>query len=237
MQKLLTYLSAFCLSFLPPRFRRRAELEDTAELRSATICSGLAQAAFCALLYFALFYAQVPRVMGEAGSALLETEATEDLLTLKLGMGVLGLGVFALQPLNIFVGYLFFEGLVRALAAFSVSENLGTLPLYVVAWFRGGIDEAQYRKAIGPAITDRIHPATDASYDLRVLSSRPKPEWNPYITVRFRGEFYVLTGEEAGEKPWPFVYRLRKNPVGRLVVVIREYHVDDPIRKAPYRGL
>jgi len=44
-------------------------------------------------------------------------------------------------------------------------------------------------------------------------------------------------GEESGPKPRPFIYRLRKNPTGRIVVVIREYDLDDRIGKPPYTGL
>src|SRR6185503_2598056 len=52
------------------------------------------------------------------------------------------------------------------------------------------------------------------------------------MTIEFRGEFYQMVREEPGEKPRRFTYYLQKNPVGRVVVKIDHYNVDD-VMKAP----
>ena len=64
-------------------------------------------------------------------------------------------------------------------------------------------------------------------YDLKVYSCRPKLHWNPYMTVEFEGEFYQMFKEEPANGSRRFIYYLRKNPVGRLVVVIDHYEPDD----------
>ena len=239
MQKILIYIGAFWVSFLPFQYRKGFNLENGKELRPATIVSGLVQTLVCWVVYLLLFTAQITSTMGNAGRAVLETQTglEMDELAVRLATGTLGLANFAFQPLNMFVLYLAAEGLIRTTAALVSHETLGTLPLYIVGWIRRRVDGVQHKKALGPLVADELQPAADPTHDIRVLSCRPKLEWNPYITVRFRSEFYVLVEEEIGISPRPFVYRLRKNPVGRLVVVIREYALDDPVKKPPYRGL
>ena len=239
MKKLVTYVSAFFASFLPVRYRRRFELEGSVELRAATMVSGLAQAAACTAIDIARLYVQIDESMGRAGMAVLSVLGSHggDEQAIRLTTGVLGLANFVLQPLNMLLMYFVIEGLIRCIAAMATRETFGTLPLYLVAWVHGWKDEIQFKKMMGPVIIDVIQPPTEPNCDVRVLSCRPKHEWNPYITVRFRDQFYMLAGEEVGENPRPFVYRLRKNPAWRAVVVIREYQLDDIIKKPPYQGL
>src|SRR5262249_6555857 len=142
-----------------------------------------------------------------------------------------GLANFVLQPLNLFLGYMLFEGLVRCVGALAVHEYLPTVPLYAVSKIHEGIEQVIRRHRLGPPIIDMIQPSHDGTYDIRVLSCRPKPEWNPGISVRFRGEFYVLAGEERGFAPRPFIYQLRKSPPGRLITVVCDYRLDGPVTR------
>ena len=47
------------------------------------------------------------------------------------------------------------------------------------------------------------------------------------MTIAFEGEFYQMFKEAPSDGPLRFVYYLRKNPTGRLVVTIDHYRVDD----------
>ena len=165
--------------------------------------------------------------MGVAGDAVLETlgRHESDEVVMRLTTGVLGLAEFALQPMTLAVLYLAGEGVIRAIAAAFTHQNLGTLPLYLLSRAGSVIDKGIYRLALGRSVIDVVEPATDSTYHIRVLSSRPKLDWNPYITIRFEGEFYTLVGEETGDRPHRFVYKLRKNPIGKLVLIIRDYHL------------
>ncbi len=62
---------------------------------------------------------------------------------------------------------------------------------------------------------------------MKIYSCKPKPDWNYYITVEFEGQLYQMFKEEPGPEPRPFVFYLRKNPVGRQATVIRPYKPDD----------
>ena len=207
-------------------------------MRDAALASGLVQCFLCSALYAVSFKSQIVDSMSRIGTLILENQTGAiNPLHFRLTTGVLGMADFMLQPLHLFTGYMALEGMVRGIAAFATHEALPTLPLFAISVFHDRIDRARRKRELGPPIVDEIEPAHDDSYDIRVRSCHPKREWNPYITIRFRDDFYVLSGEEVGQKPRPFVYRLQKNPTGRLVVVIRDYQLDDPITKPPYRGL
>jgi hypothetical protein len=133
--------------------------------------------------------------------------------------------------------FLFTEGMIRLLAALGSTQILPTLPLQIVAWIHGWLDEKAALKALGPVVVDRVERGHGKAWDLRVFSCRPKVHWNPYITVRFENDFYQVIREERHAGPRPFVYLLRHNPVGRLVVVVYGYKPDEVLNPstAPHR--
>jgi hypothetical protein len=232
MQTLVTYIWAMLVSLLPHHYRRHLSMHGSRELWLGAILSSSAQAITFSLVLLLRFMNQISGYMGEAGAAVLgsQTGPTMDVMQVRLATGVLGLLNFVLQPLNLIILYLAVEGVVRMFAAFTL-EVLPTIPLYLVSFVHNTFDKAWSRMKLGPLVIDEIQAAHDNTYDLQVLSCRQKPDWNRYITIRFRDEFYVLVGEEIVKGPRPFVYRLRKNPTGRLVVVIQEYRLDDPQKK------
>jgi hypothetical protein len=145
--------------------------------------------------------------------------------------GVLAMAELAFHPISVMGYYFFLEGVVRTMAALVSQQVIGTLPLYAVGALHGLVSKAKHRKYIGDLIEDEVIRGTARSnYDLKIYSCRPKLDWNPYVTIEFEGEFYQLVREEPGPESLRFVYYLRKNPVGRLVVQIRHYKTDDVLR-------
>jgi hypothetical protein len=140
------------------------------------------------------------------------------------GSGVLVMAELAFHPVSIIGYYFFIEGVIRTMAALIGHQTIGTLPLYPVAAVHGLWDRLRYRRYVGPLIEDEvIRGAPRSNYDLKVYSCRPKLDWNPYVTIEFEDQFYQFMRCEPGPAPFRFVYYLRKNPVGRLVVQIRHY--------------
>ena len=225
------YVKAVLVSLLPERYRATSLLQGSQQLWVATIVCGLFQASLSAFAFMSRFYAEIPAAMGQAGMAVLNTEKgpTMDEMQVRLTTGVLGLAAFALHPLNIFLGYMVFEGMVRAFAAFVVGEVFGTLPLYVVSLIHSRLRPTKHQPPA--SVPDEIQAPRDGTYDLHVLSGLAKREWTPYIAIRFRDELYILVGEESEEGPRPFGYRLRKNLPGQVLMRIREYQLDDPGEK------
>ena len=221
MREVLAYVHGMFLTLLPSRYRAEEGL------RGHTIASGLLQAfAALILLVFRLF----DFVAMNSDSIGARSEMIYDHIG---GGAVYASGVFViaevgLHPLSIIGYYCFFEGVVRTMAALVAHQTIGTLFLYPVAMVHDLWDRARYRKYVGPLIEDEIvRGATRSDYDLKIYSCRPKLDWSSHITIEFEGEFYQLLRCEAGPPPLRFVYYLRKNPVGRLVVQIRHYRPGD----------
>jgi hypothetical protein len=224
--RLLTAIPGMIASLLPDRYRQ-GRLGDTADPYAATL-SGIAESMACGGLFILRFIGEFENSTAPVGIALIDHSAKDvNPLHLTLASGVLGLANFLLQPVNLLLMYFCVEGAVRAAAALITDDVRGTLPLAAVAWLHGIAESMHRRWQLGPPVMDRLQPGDGKTHDLCVVSCRPKEQWNSRITIRFRNEFYVLVGEEIGEKPRPYVYRLRKNPVGRLVVIIRDYKLEE----------
>ena len=232
MQTLLIYTWAMLVSLLPHRYKKHLSMHGSDELWLGAIFSGAAQTIAFGLIFLLRFMQQISGYMGDAGSVVLESQRglTMDVMQVRLTTGVLGLLNFALQPANMAIFYMTLEGGVRTIAALT-SEVLPTMPLYLVSVAHAWFEKVRSRLKLGPLVIDEIQPPHDDTYDLHILSCRQKTDWNAYISIRFRNEFYVLAGEGTVEGARRFVYKLRKNPTGRLVVVIREYDLDDPLKK------
>lgn len=202
MRAILLVASVF-VSLVPERYRKSWPIRDAADMRGPAMVSGM--------LEF---------LIGAPGSLLYVGEAFD---VAKQGGGFSGL---ILNPFLPFV-FIFAEGGVRFLAALSSGEILPTLPLFLIAAIHNRTDAKAAEHSLGSRVIDQVERSTGKRYDLRVFSCRPKPHWNSYMTIRFDNEFYQLSGEERASGPRQFVYLLRKNPVGRIVVVVYEYSPED----------
>jgi hypothetical protein len=221
---LITYVLGVLMTFLPPRYR-----SHDAGLRGEAMTAGILEflSALGVLLYrFFIFSWQRAGLIGlpvDAPSNRPEVNAV-------FGGGVFMMADFLFTPLNAFLVYLFFEGVIRVMSALVGHQVFGTLPLYVISGVHGLVDKARYKRYLGPLVADEVvRGGPRQSHDLKVYSCRPKLHWNPYMTVQFEGEFYQYFKEEYGPPPRRFIYYLRKNPVGRIVVVVDQYRVDSEL--------
>ena len=201
--KELIVLATVIVCAIPERYRRSWPVKHHVDLRGPAIASGL--------LEF---------LLGAPGAVFYVATA---LSVAKGGYGAAGL---VLNPFLPFL-FMFAEGGVRFLAALTSEQVLPTLPLWIIARIHDVLDGRNAERRLGPLVVDRIDRGKGTPYDLRVSSCRPKPHWNPYMTVRFEEEFYQMFKEDVGSGNLQFVYLLRKHPVGRVVVVVYEYHPDD----------
>jgi len=223
MRDFIAYIVSVPMTLLPPRYRTGLELRGP-----AMICA-VGQVVVCS-------FGLVLRLISFAGQGQsgLPDGALDRIASVWGETGVMMTGPFVLvefwiRPLNVVLEYFVFEGVVRFAAALVGHQTLGTLPLYAVSGIHNILDRAKYRRQLGPLVPDEIirGGAGRQGYDLKVYSCRPKLHWNPYMTVEFEGEFYQMFKEEPANGSRRFIYYLRKNPVGRLVVVIDHYEPDD----------
>jgi hypothetical protein len=224
MRGLFTYIHGMLLTLLPSRYREQESL-----LGNAITC-GILQTFGAFLLLIVRLFDFVAKNTDSMGK---RSELIYDHIGggAVYASGVLTMADLAFHPVSILAYYFFFEGVVRTMAALVGQQVLGTLPLYVLAPVHGLWNKAKHGKYLGPLVEDEITRGTARSnYDLKVYSCRPKLDWNPYITIEFEGEFYQLMREEPGPESFRFVYYLRKNPVGRIVVQVFHYQTDDVLK-------
>lgn len=74
----------------------------------------------------------------------------------------------------------------------------------------------------GPERPDRIVPSPGG---LTVLACRPKPDWNPLVTVEIREKFYrLLRTEERQDGPWwVYAYVMREMPESEVIRYLIRY--------------
>jgi hypothetical protein len=223
-QGFIQYILSVLMTFLPPRYR-----DPNASLRGEAMSAGILQflAAVGLLVYrFAIFsWARAAPIDPNVVNATTASNVPD--ANAIFGGGVFMMADFLFNPWNMLLVYLMYEGMVRFLAALVGHQVIGTLPLYVVSGVHGLIDKKSHEQYLGELVVDLVIPGGEKqSYDLKVYSCRPKLNWNPYMTVEYEGKFYQYFKEEHGAAPRRFIYYLRKNPTGRVVVVIDHYKPD-----------
>jgi hypothetical protein len=202
--RLLVGIGSVFVCTIPERYRRWWPLRNESDLRGPAIASGVLEA-----------------LIGAPGT------------TLYIAVGLNGPGIAGLV-LNPFLpmAFMFFEGIVRMLAAVGPGQVLPALPFQVVAWIHTAGDRKARDLELGPLVVDEIERGNGKDFDLCVLSCRPKDHWNSYMTVRFDGVFYQVFRRESISGPRTHAYFLRKSPEWRHVVVVYEYRVEDVLNPA-----
>jgi hypothetical protein len=222
MKEILGYAVGSVLSFLPPRYRPKVD-------RSVGIVSGIVEVCVATflLIFRAIAWMQCKTDVDFRSAAVVAGSSV-------FGSGIFVLVEFWLNPLHLLFFYFMIEGIVRTLAALGSHQVIGLGPLYIVSSLHNRIDKMRYERSLGPLVADEIVRG-EQGYYLKVYSCRPKLHWNPYMTVEFDGEFFQYFKEEYGPPPRRFIYYLRRNPVGRSVVVVDRYQRDNVLKAEPDR--
>ncbi len=225
------YFTGILVSILPSRYRGEWQHRHSLGFARATMLSGLIEAALALSVLVLRFIGGIEGFILKNGMPAVESGLNGMPVDRAMaGIGVLSAIGFITQPFNAFLFYLIVEGLFRAIAALVTEETIGSLPLLAVAAVHNRIDIRHFDRA-NPLVPDQVLRGDGTTHEWKVLSSRPR-DWHSYITVRYRGEFYQMFKEEAGSSPRPFVYYLRKPPIGHLAAVIRDYSPEGTPQRA-----
>src|SRR5262245_60424073 len=185
MKPAFAYIVSIITTFPPSRYRA-----ENAKLRGPAILAGILQFALAMGYLLYRFYIFSWERAGLIGSGV-NTPSNLPEVNATVGGGVFMMAEFVLTPLNIALLYLFFEGMVRCVAAVVSHQTLGTLPLYAVSGMHNLVDRVQYKRYIGEVWPDQVVRGTGKQdFDLKIYSSRPKLHWNPYMTIEFEEKFY-----------------------------------------------
>jgi hypothetical protein len=99
------------------------------------------------------------------------------------------------------------------------------------------IERAMSRRAYEarvPLVRDQVSRGDGKqSWDLRVLSCRPKKNWTAKKTIRFEGEFFHVLGESPADTTpqRPHAYLLRRVPSHEAFRGLEDYSPEDVLRE------
>ena len=220
----MAYIVGIFSCLIPARYRRRW-FHESYGMRGPAILSGILQSFFFLVVWILGYLSSFPTGVRAMGKVFVDAGAEGQMtsVAVQTWMGLTASASYLVHPVPLLFLYLSIEGIVRAITALTSGEILPTLPLAAVAWMHGRFDRWNGERSLGPMVPDEVRFGDGREFDVLILSCRPKTDWSRYITVEFQNQFYEIFREEAGPLPRRFTYYLRKNPTGRLVVVVRQY--------------
>ncbi len=229
----MSFLLSIFLSLLPRRYRVRLSVYAGMDLRNGALVSGVIEGLGCLLIFVVRYLGFIQAKVGAMAEQAI-AKGQEGVLAapaVQYGMGYVSMVEYFLQPLTWVLLYFAVEGAVRAVAAATTEETIGTLPLHLVAWADERVGEWRMERALGPRVADIVESVYSPDYDLRVFTCRPKRDWDRMMTVSHEGQLYEVLGQQDGKPPRRFIYRLRKSKSGWVVRTIHDYDPAEVLRK------
>jgi hypothetical protein len=243
------YLIAPVLSLLPKPWRDSLPHSLSMPWVPATIISGCVEA-ICGLIGLVYWYSY--SVTGWAQRSLfVQLKAHPGTAIPPATEGFFGLLLVAAHPLTWVILAFSLEGIVRACAAASTGEILGTFPLFILdkifALFvhsqsspkdpQGSLRASgsslfsalrqEYLTSRLPLVADELHyTGRDSEEVLEIRACRPKLEWDPPRVVRFGDEYFRLERSAQTSGSRPFLYVLRRLASGVPGRTVLEYRPD-----------
>ena len=223
------YIVAPFYTLLPRRWRGGARYESERALVPAAMISGLAEAC-AALLALSFWYMYYFNTLGQKYSAFRPGSAHFAFGSTEVTGGAVFI-TFALNPLTWVIIYFGVEGIIRTLGALATGEVVGMLPLYgfELAWRAA----RRKRPAVElPLVADEITPG-GGNCDIQIASCRQRDGWKYPFTLRYAGAYFQVIDEKyMGVGPRPYIYSLRRLPMGEIARGLHNYDPTDVLRPA-----
>jgi hypothetical protein len=214
------------LSFCPAGWRRIYPPESPPRTLRAATWGGLAEfflAALALVLGFKKYF-----VMRAQQMAPQMTGTTE---VFQSGIAVIVFFEYLLHPLSLLLLYLAIEGLVRSFGSFTTGEPLPNLGMFLAFKLarRKAREKERRQNAALPA--DLLETLPDGR--IRIVSARPRNNWNSSITLGLNGQWFEVERAEQGAPPRSFVYLLRPAPPGKILRGYEEYDTASALTSGP----
>lgn len=159
---------------------------------------------------------------------LMENQRLTDAEKVSYGLsGVANWVQWMTQPWTWFLVMFPAVGVVRMVAWWVNSEASGEplvwAGLRLMQRLRRGAETSRDRLRFGPERPDRVEAGPDGG--LTVLSCRPKPDWNPRVTIEVDGRFYRLlkTEERQDGAWWVHAHVLGEQPENEVIRALIRY--------------
>jgi hypothetical protein len=221
------YVFAPFYVLLPKRWRQGERHGPTTYLARAALISGVGEAAL-ALIALCIWYMLFLGFVGNRYADYAQTAPRVSSQEWQL-IGEAGLFAFALSPLTWVFIYFGLEGIIRACAALTSGDVVGTLPLYLVDF----VWQKTNRKKLAPElplVPDEITTG-GGTCDIQIASCRKRDGWAYPFTLRYAGAYFqVIEHKCVAAGPRPYLYSLRRLPIGEVARGLRDYDPADVLR-------
>jgi hypothetical protein len=136
------------------------------------------------------------------------------------------------HPLAWILAYLSLEGFIRFAGGLCASEVIPSLPVVLAFKVRSAVRDRDSRRRLREqlAIPDAFEVLADGER-MRIAASRPKERWNSSFTVGIDGELYEVESQESGASPRPYIYLLRRAPVGKAFRGYEEFDLASTLKQ------
>jgi hypothetical protein len=127
------------------------------------------------------------------------------------------------HPLAWLLAYLSLEGFIRFAGGLCASEVIPSLPVVLAFKIKTAFSDRGIRRELRSqtAVADSLEML--GGERMRVAASRPKEGWNASLTIGIDGECYEVESEERGSGLRPYIYILRRAPIGKALRGYEEY--------------
>jgi len=219
-----TPLFCLVLALLPKPWRETFHLSQSV-WRFAGAISGFGEAAGASVALVAWYSYSVTHWVARAVLSTMNAHPESSIPENTVGFAALVLVL--MHPVTWVILYFGVEGVVRGLASALTGGVFGILPLYLLE--RGVRLLTPQRGDLGDAFST----SSDLEGEiLEIQSARSKPGWELPRIVRFRGNYYrLLNTYRRTSSRRPFVFVLRRLPVGVPGPTVIEYAPPDAVEK------
>ena len=219
----MTFFVEIAISLLPARWQQK--VWGCKARPAAAVLSGMLEFFLVlALLVRGYFVYTNQRLLATSATMLVKAAEQRGDVAVR-AFGLVLLAEYFVRLTTIVLLFFAIEGAVRASAALVTQEIVPTLPLYGIErlehWWTAWLGERR--------MGERIPDAVSWSYDgklLRIASCRPKL-WTSLTTISHEGTFLELASQSHAEGLRPYVYELRKKPLGAVIRGVHPYDANE----------
>lgn len=212
-----TALRDVLLSFCPAAARRDLRPESPERVVFAATWIGLLQFFFSAYLLavrYSHFVSARTKLWGPHLGGTSEA--------LQSGVLVLVTLEFLIYPFSLLLLYFCLEGAARFATGLISSDVVPSLPVVLAFKIKNHLRSRRQQERVRQLPPDVMTTLPDGR--LRIATAHSRPSWsNPNITIAIHGEQYEFERMDKAALPRPFVFFLRRAPVGKILRTYEEY--------------
>lgn len=208
------------LSFCPAKVRREYRPESPERVVSAATWIGLLQFFFFAYLLavrYSYFLAARAKLWGPVLRRTSEVFQSGTLIIVTME--------FLIYPVSLVLLYFCLEGMARFATGLIGSEVVPSLPVFLGFKLKTHFQSRRETDRVRQLPPDVLTTLPDGR--VRIATAHARPSWsNPNHTIGIGGVHYELDRMDKGALPHPFVFFLRRAPLGKIRRTYEEYDAE-----------